>query len=502
MKTVLIGSDFMYDKDGVLKPIEINTNVGFTKNHLEDINDIFDTTHLKSFVTQNGFTKIDYIGSSIAIKDTFNNMSIDLNIDFEYHQVETPSITVPFVEDTESNLIIRSAYDTTALVDETYCKDKIGFLNLIKSESFGAQFAYLNENNELVSNITTIPDNGIHPNFILKARYPAYDKEVYPKLYKVSTQSELDIILQNVTDEYFIMEYYYNPLYNVNGKVTKKRSLNILYPPTLQSIPFGKYTDTTRQILIDNPIFDESTFELVSYLRDGYITTDNQAILKPKLLDTDLVQMGDGSLKTGLELQVGDIIRTIDIPNEENVDSISATVNYQINLDTFISGSTYSTNMVTHKKRIDVVTSIVEITFDDNSTWEDTILSFYLVERDNEVRFIPLKDLKSDDLVLLIDTTDNINVKVVPKLVKSTTILNKEFSGWIITVERRHLFLTVTNSSTQNLSFAAIEHNYGEDCSAGAVGQCGVGGCPKSLRCIYAGGGSYGSPYKCIGYGC
>jgi hypothetical protein len=157
MKTVLIGSDFMYDKDGVLKPIEINTNVGFTKNHLEDIEDIFDTSHLIEFVTQNGFTKIDYIGgASLIIKDALMNMSIDLGVEFEHHQVPFGAITVPFIEDSETNLIIRSAYDTTALVDETYCKDKVGFLDLIKSESFGAQFAYLNEDNELVSNITTI----------------------------------------------------------------------------------------------------------------------------------------------------------------------------------------------------------------------------------------------------------------------------------------------------------------------------------------------------------
>jgi hypothetical protein len=460
MKTVLIGSDFMYDKDGVLKPIEINTAVGFTKNYLENIDDIFDTTYLEEFITQNGFTKIDYIGGgSLEIKNTLFSMSLDLGIEYEYHQVAGGSITVPYVEDTETTLIIRSAYDATALVDETYCKDKIGFLNLIQSQSFGGQFAYLNEEGQLVNNITTIPDNGVHPNFILKARYPAYDKEVYPKLYKVTTQSELDVILQNVTDEYFIMEYYYNPLHNVNGKVTKKRSLNILYPPTLQSIPLGKYTDTTKQKLVDNPLFDETTFELVSYLRDGYITTDSNFITKPKLLDTDLVLMADGTFKTGLELQVGDIIRTINIPNEENVDSNNATVNYKIDLDTFISGSTYSTNMVTNKSRIDVATNIVEITFTDDSTWEDTEYSYYLVERDNEVRFIALNELLVGDIVILIDTTNPTTLSVQLKTVQLVSPIRKEFSGWIISVERKHLFLTVTNSSTQNLSFAAIEHN-------------------------------------------
>jgi hypothetical protein len=493
MKTVLIGSDFMYDKDGVLKPIEINTNVGFTINHLEDIEDIFDTTYLEEFVTQNGFTKINYIGASIPIKDTFTSMSIDLGIEFEYHQVEGGAITVPFIDDTETTLIIRSAYDTTALVDETYCRDKIGFLNLIQSESFGGQFAYLNEEDQLVNNITTIPDNGVHPNFILKARYPAYDKEVYPKLYKVTTQSELDTVLENVTDEYFIMEYYYNPTYNVNGKVTKKRSLNILYPPTLQSISFGKYTDTTKQKLIDNPIYDLNTFELDNGLRTAYITTDTSVNGKPKLLDDDLVQMGDGTFKTGLDLQVGDIIRTIDIPNEENVNTLSATVNYLIDLETFISGSTYSTNTVVTKNRVDSVVDIIEISFADGSTWEDTLSSYYLISRNDEVRFMKLNELVESDIVLLIDTSDDNNVKVVSKIVQAINTIRKEFSGWTIGVERRHIFLTVNNTSNlsyatiDNLSYAAIEHN--TYCNAPG---CGQGGCPKSLYCGQPYGGICG----------
>jgi hypothetical protein len=474
----------MYDKDGVLKPIPINTNVGFTDNHLADINDVFDTTYLEEFVTQNGFTKIDYIGSVKVFSNILNSMSIDLGIDFEFHQTAWNSITVPYIEDTDTNLIIRSAYDTTAVVDDTYCNDKIEFLKLIQSESFGAQFAYLNEEDELVTNITTIPDNGVHPNFILKARHPVYDKEVYPKLYRVTTQFELDTVLENVTDEYFVMEYYYNPTYNINGKVTKKRSLNILYPPSLQSIPFGKYTDTTKQKLVENPVFDDSTFELVDYLRDGYIASNVQPILKPKLLDTDLVQMVDGTFKTGLDLQVGDVVRTIDIPNATNVDSTEEAVNYKIDLDTFISGSTYSSNTITAKQRIDVSTNIVEIVFTDNSTWEDTELSYYLVERDDEVRFIALSELVSGDIVILIDTTNPASVEVQAKTVESTTTVRKEFSGWLISVERRHLFLTVTNSSTQNISFAAIEHNVGEGCSGKyASTSCGTGGCGASAYC-------------------
>ncbi len=52
MRTVLIGSDFMYDNDGNLKPIEINTEVGWDSplHKIEDDIDCLDLTSLYQFV--------------------------------------------------------------------------------------------------------------------------------------------------------------------------------------------------------------------------------------------------------------------------------------------------------------------------------------------------------------------------------------------------------------------------------------------------------------------
>ena len=57
MRTVLIGSDFMYNKDGNLVPIEINTAVGWHRNKIETDSSSVDLTTLNSFITEQGFTK-------------------------------------------------------------------------------------------------------------------------------------------------------------------------------------------------------------------------------------------------------------------------------------------------------------------------------------------------------------------------------------------------------------------------------------------------------------
>ena len=54
MRTVLIGSDFMYDKDGNLRPIEINTAVGWDgPEKVEDDVDCLDFSTLDTFIKSN-----------------------------------------------------------------------------------------------------------------------------------------------------------------------------------------------------------------------------------------------------------------------------------------------------------------------------------------------------------------------------------------------------------------------------------------------------------------
>jgi hypothetical protein len=212
MRTVLLGTDFVYNSDGNLVPIEINTQVGISKFCIEDMDNIFDLTNLTSFINSNNFTKITYIGGLINFSNKLSIYCSGLTnpIDYEYIQI-TGGVTVPDIEDTDEHLIIRSAYDYSAIVDDVYCKDKVNFMNLIKSKSFGSQFAYYDDNEILVNNINTIKDNGNLPNFILKSIYPIYDKDIYPKFYKVETQEELNTVLQNMGPGYFLMDFHYNP---------------------------------------------------------------------------------------------------------------------------------------------------------------------------------------------------------------------------------------------------------------------------------------------------
>jgi hypothetical protein len=457
MRTVLIGSDFMYDKNGDLKPIEINTAVGWDgADKVEDDIDCLDFTSLDTFIKSNNFTTIHYIGGMLPFKAKLETYCNDNVITFEFHTVSSGAITIPYIEDTETTLIIRSAYDTTALVDDTYCRDKVNFMNLIKDSTFGSQFAYLDDTNTLVSNITTINDNGEHPNFILKSILPGYDKAVYPKVFKVTTQSELDIVIaNNVNSEYFLMEYLCNTNKTWEGHLTVIRSLNLLVPPNLESIQLGQYTKLNQNMLLNNVTYSPTTFEVDADFKSSYSTNPPTSNL-PKLLDTDMVEMADGSFKTGLDLQIGDSIKTILISGS-SIDA-SGAADFELTYNQLLTDATYSTNIVTNKQKVNTLTWVRELVFDDNSTWEDTMGSIYLIDRGGIVMFLTLFNVAPGDAVLLLNTTDDV-INFTRKTVVTNTEFKRVFSGWYISVETAMLFLTKTEGSTNNESFVTIEHN-------------------------------------------
>lgn len=471
MRTVLLGTDLVYDKNGNIVPIEINTNVGLDSNRIEwNVDDIFDLTELDQFIATNNFTEVYYIGSMLDLNTHFQNHWTGSTINYSFIETEDRSITIPNIEDTENRLIIRSAYDTTALIDDEYCANKINFLNLIQNETFGSEIAYKSESNEIINNITFINDNGIHPNFILKSSLSGYDKSLYPKLYKFDNLNDVADFLQTIPDGYYLTHYHFNASKTYENHCVVYRSLNILYPSNLQSIPIGGYRKITNQILDNSISYNETTKELLNQYNEIYVTK-NATFSEPKLSDGDMVQMADGSFKTVENLVVGDLIRTITIPNLNNENIQNERVNFRINMDEFISGTTYSTNEITAKKRIDKIGNIVQLNFTDGTNWYDLEYSPYLIYRNQEIRFVPINALENGDIVILVNTSTE-EISVVEKTIQSIEFERRIFSGWTISVANDYLFLTKTAEENSNESFVAIEHNVGCNCSPCAS-------CPK-----------------------
>ena len=483
MKTLLLGSDFVYDKNDKLVPIEINTNTAMDLIFPEPRASVFELTGLREFVLNNTFNKITYIGGLYLLDEQLSVLCIELNLEYDFVAIHGSTV-IPYIEDTPEHLIIRSAYDINAIVDTEYCANKIGFMNLIKSELFRSQFAYLDETNTLVNNITTIPDNGNHPNFILKAINPHYNKTIYPKLFKVSNQDELNTILQNVTNGYFLMEYHYNQTKLYDGLHVVIRSFNLLTPPTLKNITIGNYKKLSNKRIDNDTIFNSTTFEIDIKDKSKYFTNESTRNA-PKILSSDLIQMWDDSFKTGDNLLVGDMVKTIVIPNPNNIDLTNDISSFGIEYDTFVNETIYTSNEILGKNPIDRLVEFVRIIFDDGTFWGDAKTSSYLILRNNNVRFIKLDEtdlengIREGDQIILIDHSQPTFTPILKNVIAIVTHV-EIFSGYEIAVDVNHTFLS--KDGEEKTSYVSIEHNV--SCTGDCV-SCGCHrSCTKSENCF------------------
>ena len=128
MKAVLIATDLIKNESGDIKVLETNTNAWATHNF-----SLFDFSGLTNFIENNNFSEVHFIVQNFnrTLTPYIQQIAESKNATFTEYLVDNTAITVPYVEDSESKLIIRLSYDTTAVIDDDYCRDKYKLQMLI-----------------------------------------------------------------------------------------------------------------------------------------------------------------------------------------------------------------------------------------------------------------------------------------------------------------------------------------------------------------------------------
>lgn len=264
MKAVIIASDYLKDTDGSYKVLEVNTNALVTPSNLYNYTNF---SELDQIISSNNITTVEYIhsggSSGEGVEDLsekthtdlisfssylINHISSSLNIPVIEHSANLG--VVPDIEDSDSKLVIRQAYDQTAVFDTTYAKDNYEFLKLmhdtdinsipktyIPNVGSGSSFTF-----DSVG--TTARDNGVYPNFLIKQRYPTDDYVQYPVFHRLETSgsdvasisSSVAQLKSSLQDGEILQEYIFNTGSLVHGnKLVTYRSVDLLYGSTLQS---------------------------------------------------------------------------------------------------------------------------------------------------------------------------------------------------------------------------------------------------------------------------
>jgi len=105
--------------------LEINTNTTIYNQGA----DLLDYTQLFEVLNNNSITEFHFIWTEgdaykplteqYRFKKILEEKCLENNISFAEYPVPVGSVTVPYIEDQPYKFILRQAFDTTALVDET-----------------------------------------------------------------------------------------------------------------------------------------------------------------------------------------------------------------------------------------------------------------------------------------------------------------------------------------------------------------------------------------------
>jgi hypothetical protein len=500
MKGTIIGTDLLEFNNSV-KILEINTNTTIFNGAA----DLLDYSLFFEMLVNNNINELHFIynESDAFAKDTdtmlflfeerLKTKCIENSITYFNYKVPSNSVTVPFIEDANNKFILRQAFDTTALVDETYCADKFGFFNLMKDSEYIPK-TYINNGTELsfdtfntISNYT----NG-KPNLVKKDRHPGYNPHLYPSLSKLTSDTQLNQLKTSVDNTTFlIQEFIYDDANIVNNRWNVIRSVDILYGNELDVLNMGSYKTSTfvdidawadeyeadgttltkksRYTWVNKPVYDTTT-------EFNYHTNSESLVLG-----------SDGTLVSFNDLEIGNPISSINFintdglsPNSYDMDSLRTPPRrWSSTIEQAQSTLTNEPSEIIGITSQTVSEIMLKITLENGVSWNELRDAEYLIQAaDSSVTYFDrLNTVEIGDKMV----TYNKNTSELSTLtITGIEIVYDEIIGYNIDIQPSDLFLVDITTD-----LFAIQHNV--TCEYCGWYQCGSWGC--NISCSGCGAG-------------
>jgi hypothetical protein len=501
MRAVIIGTDFMKDIDGSFKAIETNTNIQLGVQFLLN----FDSGSFESFIESNNFSKINLISNAsqcvgfidgsvdydydsvlayrsaslneasssfvntMKLDDYLRNYCTGSNILFEKINTDINAVTIPFIEDNDETLTIRLAYDTTALIDDTYSRDNWEFLKLMyDTDNNSIPKCYINDSELGIDNIgTALRDNGNHPNYCVKKRVTPSDNKVYPKLHKINSVEELEALKSGLEIDEYIQEFIYNTEDLLDNRVKFYRSIDLLYGSDLDIINLNVIERTSLLEVLDNADFDDNNqvqyWDRLRYVPKYYNGVSDHAAILSADVNTRVIYQNNESVFVQ-NLSIGDTVKSLNFATIDQNESHtgSAFLEWSSSLDSLLTQYNVSSSALRGKTEIDFFGEIVTITTEQGSIFSDVEHAKIMVlDGDSStVRFQTYGRIKANDKLLVFDNS------IDTLIVSSVTDINYKFeklTAYSLDFEELDLFLTLEEGDSRN-RYALVTHNYGYDC--------------------------------------
>jgi hypothetical protein len=448
MKAVLIGSDFLLDDNGDAKLVELNTSAGIFQSMLPHL----DFSGLENLLQINSISELVYIFNDqqlVADPNFRANLSLGLKLQticetlgiaYTPYQVSTYATTVPYIEDAPNKFILRQAFDSTALIDDEYCTDKLNLKELVEGQPYA---------------ITSAFDSTKSPNVVVKSKNPSYDGKIYPQVHTVANQSEFDTLEQSITDPYFIQEFINSENNIVQGRYSIIRSMDLVYGSNLDTLHLGSYHQTSPYSLnIWSDELQPNSTALTNKSRIKWIskqTTDVQKSVYHVDEETDIV-LPDGSYIKIQDVEEGTVVKSVqfsNFPTGSTVDVLAYSSSFEEMRDSLQVNSATVVEFISAS----LETVYLNVTLENGITWDESIRSTFYTEvsGSNVTQFKALGQVEVGDKVILLNVATNELMK------KEVTALDPVYDTktvYELDVEEQDIFLSVLDQD-----IALVQHN-------------------------------------------
>lgn len=360
MKGIVFSSDFIVDKSGNERLLEINTDTAFLDAALP----LIDFTQFFNVLSSNNITKLNVVYKDEIHENFVNHLSQSVSSNasfiqnFERNIIAESNIfpTIP-IEDPDT-FVLRLAYDESAILDSEYAK---GTLNLLKlfadndDDESVCGFYHSSSIDGLYNTLgNTINDSDFIPDFVVKTTIERRKQADFYKLGKSDLSSSLrleDFINTVSTEDTIIEQYHFNSgSVNENNKITSLRSYKIVYGSNLDIISLVDYQIESLFDLPTTLINEVTSSKIDNKLSSKhYYEFATNFTKKPEkhlggLLDTHEILMEDGTQKQLNQVVVGDIVKSYYISGSPMRDNPAEVFAWSLNGSQFASGSYYLTS--------------------------------------------------------------------------------------------------------------------------------------------------------------
>ena len=465
MKAVLIGSDFLLDDNGDAKLVELNTSAGIFQSMMPHL----DFSGLENLLQTNSIAELVYIFNDQQVVTDPNfraNLSLGLRLQticetlgiaYTPYQVSTYATTVPYIEDAPNKFILRQAFDSTALIDDEYCVDKLNLKELVEGQPYA---------------ITAGFDSTKAPNVVVKSKNPSYDAKVYPQVHTVANQEEFDRLQQSIADPYFIEEFINSENNVVQGRYSIIRSMDLVYGSNLDTLHLGSYHQTSPyklDIWPDQLQAGKTALENKSRIKwISKLTTDTQKNVYHVDEETDIV-LPNGSYITIQDVQEGTVVKSVQFSNFPTGSTVDVLA-YSSSFEEMSNSLEVNSATVVEFISSSLETVYLNVTLENGINWDESIRSTFYTEASGSsvTQFKALGQVEVGDKIILLNVVTNELLK------KEVTALDPVYDTktvYELDVEEQDIFLSVLDQD-----IALVQHN---PCWCNG-GNCGWWSCYQS----------------------